>query len=211
MRSRSFIGASFLMSRLARGLRLSRRRAVGFRLSTRSLVRAQPPSANRARAEAWTMPTGALAWLSTLPEPGEPSAAVLSANGRRYAAHPHADGRIVIHTQAGKVVLALYQSFTTCAAAPAAWRCSPRSAAPRRGELASRKERQGQYHLSGFILYDHHQGRIVVRALFSQLHDFALGIRKCRCNIRQVRTMRVILNPIRSAYCEEISRHPNAP
>jgi hypothetical protein len=76
------------------------------------------------------------------------------------------------------------------------------------GRLASRKERQVQNHLSGFILYDHHKGRIVVRVLFSQLQDFALGIRKCRRNIRQVRTMRVILNPVRSAYyCEEISRH----
>ena len=65
--------------------------------------------------------------------------------------------------------------------------------------------------LSAFVLYDHHQSGIVVRALFLQLHDFALGIRKCRCNIRQVCTMRVILNPTRSAYCEEISRHPNAP
>jgi hypothetical protein len=75
-------------------------------------------------------------------------------------------------------------------------------------QLASRKERQGQRHLSGFILYDHHRSRIVVRALFSQLPDFAFGMRKCRRNIRQVRTMRVILNPALSVYCEEISRHP---
>jgi hypothetical protein len=78
------------------------------------------------------------------------------------------------------------------------------------GGLASREERQEQNHLSGFVFYDHHQSRIVVRALFSQLHDFALGIRKCRCNIGQVCTIRVILNPTRSAYYEEISRHPNA-
>jgi hypothetical protein len=77
--------------------------------------------------------------------------------------------------------------------------------------LASRKERQGQNHPSGFVLYRHHQGRIVVRALFSQLYDFALGIGKCRCDIRQICTMRVILKPTRSAYCEEISRHPKAP
>jgi hypothetical protein len=98
------------------------------------------------------------------------------------------------------------QEVKHCAAAPAACRCSPRS----RGRLASRKERQVQNHLSGFILYDHHHGRIVVRTFFSQLQDFAIGIRKCRRNIRQVHTMRVILNPVRSAYyCEEISRHPN--
>jgi Bacterial DNA-binding protein len=36
-------------------------------------------------------------------------------------------------------------------------------------------------------------------------------MRKCRRNIRQVRTMRVILNPARSAYCEEIPRRSNAP
>jgi hypothetical protein len=80
-----------------------------------------------------------------------------------------------------------------------------------RAQLASRKERQGQHHLSGFILYDHRQSRIVVRALFSQLPDFVFGMRKCRRNIRQVRTMRVIFNPPRSAYGEETSRHPNVP
>ena len=52
------------------------------------------------------------------------------------------------------------------------------------------EKRQGQNHLSGFILYDHHQSRIVVWALFSQLQDCALGMRKCRQNIRQVRTGR---------------------
>jgi hypothetical protein len=36
------------------------------------------------------------------------------------------------------------------------------------------ERRQGQNHPSGFVLYDHHQSWIVVRALFSQLHDFAL-------------------------------------
>ena len=75
----------------------------------------------------------------------------------------------------------------------------------------ARKERQGQNRLPGFILYDHHQGRIVVPALFSQRPDCALGMRKCRCNIRQVRTMRIILDPVLSAYCEEISRHQTPP
>jgi hypothetical protein len=76
--------------------------------------------------------------------------------------------------------------------------------------LTSRKEWQGQNHPSGFVLYRHHQGRIVVQALFSQLYDFALGIGKCRCDIGQICTMRVILNTTRSAYCEVILRHPNA-
>jgi hypothetical protein len=35
-------------------------------------------------------------------------------------------------------------------------------------------------------------------------------MRKCRRKIRQVRTMRIILDPARSAYREEISRHTNA-
>jgi hypothetical protein len=95
-------------------------------------------------------------------------------------------------------------------AAPAAWRCWRRCAASRvtsnAGCLrAARKERQRQNRLPGFILYDHHQGRIVVPALFSQLPGCALGMRKCRRNIRQVRTMRIILDPVPSAYCEEIS------
>src|SRR4029077_6534948 len=75
----------------------------------------------------------------------------------------------------------------------------------------ARKERQGQNRLPGFILYDHHQGRIVVPALFSQLPDCALGMRKCRRNIRQVRTMRIIPDPVPSAYCEEVSRHQTSP
>ena len=75
----------------------------------------------------------------------------------------------------------------------------------------ARKERQGQNVLPGFILYDHHQGRVVVPALLSQLPDCALGMRKCRRNIRQVRTMRIIPDPVPSAYCEEISRHQTPP
>jgi hypothetical protein len=71
----------------------------------------------------------------------------------------------------------------------------------------SRRTPQGQNGLPGFVLHGHHQGRVVVRALLSQLHDFALGIRKRRRNIRQVCTLRVILNPARSAYCKEIPRH----
>ena len=42
---------------------------------------------------------------------------------------------------------------------------------------------------------NHHQGRIVVSALFSQLSNFALGIRKCRRKIRQVRTARITFDP----------------
>ena len=77
--------------------------------------------------------------------------------------------------------------------------------------LVARKKRQGQYRLPGFIFYDHHQGRIVVSALFSQLSNFALGIRKCSCKIRQVRTTRIIFDPVPSAYCEELSRHRTSP
>ena len=75
----------------------------------------------------------------------------------------------------------------------------------------ARKERQGQNRLPGFILYDHHQGRIVIPALFSQLPDCALGMRKCRRNIRQVRTIRIIPDPVPSAYYKEISRHQTPP
>ena len=74
------------------------------------------------------------------------------------------------------------------------WRDRLRHPAWQRGGLrVARKERQGQNHLLGFILYDHHQGRIALPALFSQLPDCALGMRKCRRNIRQVRAMRIIL------------------
>jgi hypothetical protein len=61
----------------------------------------------------------------------------------------------------------------------ACWRrCSgPRDQLGNGGCLrVARKERQGQNRLPGFILYDHHQGRIVAPALFSQLLDCALGI-----------------------------------
>ena len=47
----------------------------------------------------------------------------------------------------------------------------------------ARKERQGQNHLPGFILYDHHQGRIVVSALFSQFPDC---VRTARTDIMTV-------------------------
>jgi hypothetical protein len=68
----------------------------------------------------------------------------------------------------------------------AAMRKGPRDQLGNRRRLrVARKERQGQNHLPGFILYDHYQGRIVVPALFSQLPDCALGMRKCRRNIRQ--------------------------
>ena len=77
--------------------------------------------------------------------------------------------------------------------------------------LVTRKKRQGQYRLTGFIFYDHHQRRIVVPALFSKLPDFMLRVRKCRFNIRQVRTMMIIFNSVPSAYCEEISRHRTPP
>jgi hypothetical protein len=39
------------------------------------------------------------------------------------------------------------------------------------------------------IRYEHHQGRIVVAALFSQLPDCGLGKRKCRRNIWQIRIL----------------------
>jgi len=60
------------------------------------------------------------------------------------------------------------------------------------------------------IFYDHHQSRIVVvciATLFSQLPDCIFSIRKRRRYIRQVRAIRIILDPIPSVYREEISRH----
>jgi hypothetical protein len=59
--------------------------------------------------------------------------------------------------------------------------------------LAAGKKRQGQNRLPGLILYEHHQSQIVVAAVFSQLSDCVLGIRKCRRYIRQVRAIRIIL------------------
>ena len=79
------------------------------------------------------------------------------------------------------------------------------------GCLAARKKRQRQNRLPDLIFYDHHQSRIVVVrivvALFSQLSDCVLGMRKCRRYIRQVCASRVILDPCPSAYRKEISRH----
>jgi hypothetical protein len=49
------------------------------------------------------------------------------------------------------------------------------------------------------IFYDHHQSGIVVAGLFAQLTDCVLGIRECRRNIRQVRAIRIILDPVASA------------
>src|SRR6516165_12695027 len=77
--------------------------------------------------------------------------------------------------------------------------------------LATRKKRQRQNRLPDLIFYDHHQSRIVVVrivvALFSQLSDCVLGMRKCRRYIRQVCASRVILDPCSSAYRKEILRH----
>jgi hypothetical protein len=84
-------------------------------------------------------------------------------------------------------------------------------AAPRRAgsgdTLAAREKRQGQNRLA-VILYDHHQSRIIlVAALFSQVSDCVLGIRK-RCRyIWQIRAIMIILDPIPSVYREEISGH----
>jgi len=101
---------------------------------------------------------------------------------------------------------------TTPAASPR-W---PRPSGPHRAwammiTLATREERQGQNRLPGLIRYEHHQGRIVVAALFSQLQNCVLGIRKCRRNIWQVRTIGIILDLIPSVYREEISRHRTPP
>ena len=60
------------------------------------------------------------------------------------------------------------------------------------------------------IFYDHHQSRVVVvciATLFSQLRDCIFSIGKRRRYIRQVRAIRIILDPIPSVYREEISRH----
>src|SRR5262249_43786804 len=60
-------------------------------------------------------------------------------------------------------------------------------------------------------LYDHHQSQIIlVGALFSQLSDRIVGVTKRRLYIRQVRAIRIILDPILSVYCKEISRHPTS-
>jgi hypothetical protein len=48
-------------------------------------------------------------------------------------------------------------------------------------------------------------------SLFSELLDFALGSGKCRRNVRQVRIVVVIFDPVSFAYCEEISRHRTPP
>jgi len=82
---------------------------------------------------------------------------------------------------------------------------------PLKGCLAAGKKRQRQNRLPDLIFYDHHQSRIVlvriVVALFSQLLDCVLGMRKCRRYIRQVCASRVILDPCPSAYRKEILRH----
>src|SRR6516165_1176921 len=74
--------------------------------------------------------------------------------------------------------------------------------------LATREKWQGQNRLPGLIFYHHHQGEIIlVATLFSQLPDCVFSIRKRRRYIRQVRAIRIILDPIPSVYREEISRH----
>ncbi len=78
-------------------------------------------------------------------------------------------------------------------------------------QLAGRQKRQGQNRLPGLILYDHHQGPYRGVALFPQFADGLLGIRKCRPNIRQVRAVRIILDPFPAACREEISRHRTPP
>jgi hypothetical protein len=77
--------------------------------------------------------------------------------------------------------------------------------------LAARKKRQGQNRLPGLIRYEHHQGQVVVAHLFLQLSDCGLGIRKCRRNIWQISTIRIVLDPIPSVYREEILRHRTPP
>ena len=75
------------------------------------------------------------------------------------------------------------------------------------GCLAARRKRRGQNQLTGLILYDHHQSRVVVAALFSQPSDCALSTRKCRRCIRQVCASGIILDLFACVYCKEISRH----
>ena len=84
---------------------------------------------------------------------------------------------------------------------------APRPVALGGDTLAAREKRQGQNRLA-VILYDHHQSRIIlVAALFSQVSDCVLGIRK-RCRyIWQIRAITIILDPIPSVYREEILRH----
>jgi hypothetical protein len=74
--------------------------------------------------------------------------------------------------------------------------------------LAARKKRQGQNRLPGLILYDHQQRQIIlVATLFSQLPDCVFGIGKRGHYVRQVRPLRIILDPTPSVYREEISWH----
>jgi hypothetical protein len=77
----------------------------------------------------------------------------------------------------------------------------------RAATLRSQEKRQGQNRPSDLILYEHHQSRIVEAALFSQLPNCALGIRKCCRNIRQVPAIKIILDPVPSADREKISLH----
>src|SRR6516164_1025322 len=73
--------------------------------------------------------------------------------------------------------------------------------------LAARPKRQGQNGSPGLIRHEHHQSQIVVAAFLAQLLDCVLGIRKGRRYIWQIRTIRIILDPITSVYREEILRH----
>jgi len=73
--------------------------------------------------------------------------------------------------------------------------------------LAAWPKWQGQNPFSALIHHEHHQSQIVVAAFLAQLLDCVLGIRKGRRNIWQIRTIRIILDPITSVYREEILRH----
>jgi hypothetical protein len=73
--------------------------------------------------------------------------------------------------------------------------------------LAAWPKWQGQNPFSALIHHEHHQSQIVVAAFLAQLLDYVLGIRKGRRNIWQIRTIKIILDPILSVYREEILRH----
>ena len=127
-----------------------------------------------------------LQWSDIEFETGTPH--IRRAKGRTATTHPLLGDEMRALRALKRAAVSGLQKLVETRATPPKW-------------LVARKKRQGQYCVPGFIFYDHHRGGIVVvPALFSKLPDFALGIRKCRRNIRQVGTMRVIFEPVPSAW-----------
>jgi hypothetical protein len=97
------------------------------------------------------------------------------------------------------------------AIAPAAWRCSLRSAASRRAviKIQERKARTKRSFGLRPLLSSPGPGRCTGSPFAAP--RFCARHKKVPLQIRQVCTLRVILNPAGSAYREEIPRHLNAP